>query len=554
MSPVSQKNNRSILYIDDDEAHGVLIKRHLKRMEYDVDLAQCGTDGLEMMRAGNYDLVLLDYHLPDYNCSDLIARLLEDTAFPIIVISAADAAGQAVETIHQGAADYLVKTADNSHLRILDASLKRALAQHQKVIAKKAAEEALYNQRTILRNVLDNIPHSVYWKNLNSIYQGCNMNFARSAELRNPDDIIGKSDEDMPWRNEAALFREGDRMVIQNGPRLNQEITYLHGDGLESTYLSSSLPLMDSMQKMRGIVSIFVDITDRKRTEEKLVQHSKELEEKNHQLEIKNEEIVRAQEQLIAQEKMASLGTMAAGIAHEIRNPLNFIQNLSSLSASHALEIKEILTPLEGKIGPELWEEISLLLEDISQNATVISRHGERAGRIVRSMMDLASGGTSQFVACPINSLVEEYVNLLYKGNRSATKVEVVVSLDPLLGHHQVVPQNIGRVIINLLNNAVDATFSRKEKEPKHKPKIHVRTSDEKDTFAIKVQDNGPGIPKDIRDKIFHPFFTTKPTGAGNSGLGLSISYDIVVNEHKGEFLVNTKDGEYTEFVLRLPK
>jgi len=268
-------------------------------------------------------------------------------------------------------------------------------------------------------------------------------------------------------------------------------------------------------------------------------------------LQEKNEEIIRTQGQLVHSEKMASLGELTAGIAHEIQNPLNFVTNFSELNTELILDLIE-------EIENQDWEEVKAIAEDIAGNEEKIKHHGKRADGIVKGMLTHSRTTNTTITTkepTNINQLADEYLRLAYHGLRAKDKsfnADFKMEPDDNLPEIKVVPQDIGRVLLNLINNAFHATSEKsKTSGDKYKPLVSVITQFENDTISIKVIDNGNGIPEDIKDKIFQPFFTTKPTGEG-TGLGLSLSYDII-KAHSGEVKVMSKDGEGTEFIIIIP-
>ncbi len=267
------------------------------------------------------------------------------------------------------------------------------------------------------------------------------------------------------------------------------------------------------------------------------------------------------QTQLIHAEKMASLGELTAGIAHEIQNPLNFVNNFSEVSKEMIEELKAERLKVKAERDEGLEEE---LLNDINENLQKIHHHGQRASNIVKGMLAHSRSGTSKKELTDINILVDEYLRLSYHGLRAKDKsfnADFKTDLDPALPKINVVPQDIGRVLLNLISNAFYAVdIKAKEGNDGYKPEMLVTTKviplpgGERGGLKevrITVQDNGPGIPAEIKDKIFQPFFTTKPTGSG-TGLGLSLSYDIV-KAHGGELKVETKEGIGSEFIIHLP-
>ena len=264
-----------------------------------------------------------------------------------------------------------------------------------------------------------------------------------------------------------------------------------------------------------------------------------------------------AQEQLVVQEKLASLGALTAGIAHEIKNPLNFVNNFADLSVDLMAELSEGLEKQKKVIPVDDYTEIAALIGDLCGNAKKISEHGKRADGIVRSMLLHSRGQTGERQLCDINSMLDEYVNLAYHGMRaqdSSFNVTIERAYGGDVGKIEVIAQDLSRVFLNLLNNACYAANDKiKKAGPSFAPVLSVRTVNLGDAVEVRIRDNGMGIPPELRDKIFNPFFTTKPTGQG-TGLGLSISHDIVVHGHGGQLEVETKPGEFTEFVVRLPR
>ena len=261
-------------------------------------------------------------------------------------------------------------------------------------------------------------------------------------------------------------------------------------------------------------------------------------------------ELENTQSQLIQSEKMASLGELTAGIAHEIQNPMNFINNFS-----------EVTTELVGEMCEELdkgdLEEAKDISKDIVQNMEKISHHGKRASSIVRGMLEHSRNNSGQKEFIDINVLADEYLRLAYHGLRAKDKsfnADFKTDLDETLPKVEIIPQDLGRVVLNIINNAFFAVTSIPEDErtEDYQPLVTVTTKNMGDQVLISIKDNGPGIPAEIKDKIFQPFFTTKPTGKG-TGLGLSLAYDIVTTGHGGALELNTSPGEGTEFVIYIP-
>ena len=262
-------------------------------------------------------------------------------------------------------------------------------------------------------------------------------------------------------------------------------------------------------------------------------------------------ELKATQAQLIQKEKLASLGELTAGIAHEIQNPLNFVNNFSEVSAELVSELEE--EQQKPDRDPDLEAE---LLSDLKQNLQKITHHGGRASSIVKGMLEHSRTATGERQPTDLNALTEEYLRLAYQGIRAKDKTfncELKTEFTPDLSKVDVVAQDIGRVLLNLYNNAFYAVQQRQRTTPpEYKPTVRVSTKQFDNQVEIRVFDNGTGIPDAVKAKIFQPFFTTKPTGEG-TGLGLSLSYDIVTKGHGGTLTVESVEGEGTEFVICLP-
>ena len=286
-----------------------------------------------------------------------------------------------------------------------------------------------------------------------------------------------------------------------------------------------------------------------------LYRSNKQKQQANKVLESTLNNLKSTQSQLIQSEKMASLGELTAGIAHEIQNPLNFVNNFSEVSGELVDEMKE-------EIEGGHMEDVNEIASDLKQNLEKINHHGKRASGIVKSMLEHSRTGDGSKELTDINKLADEYLRLSYHGLRAKDKsfnADFELDLDEKLPKVEVVPQDIGRVLLNLINNAFFAVSERAKNEGgEYKPTVILRTTYKspleggaKGGVEISVTDNGNGIPEQVRDKIFQPFFTTKPTGQG-TGLGLSMSYDIITKGHGGELRVESKTGLGSEFIIYL--
>lgn len=269
-----------------------------------------------------------------------------------------------------------------------------------------------------------------------------------------------------------------------------------------------------------------------------------------------NDKILRTRKQMVVQEKLASMGMLTAGIAHEIKNPLNFVNNFADLIKELTTELHEELDKLSGKLEEDHYSYFDSIISDLNSNAVAIHKHGSRANHIVQSMMNLARGEKGEWRQVDLNMLVEEYTNIAWHGRKrdADARIKLKTNFDANVGMVDIAGQDISRVIINLVNNALEAVQHKLNEEADFKPQVTVTTQNEGEEVHIMVADNGRGIPTEHQEKIFTPFFTTKPSGSGNIGLGLYICYDIVVHEHHGRLTVESEQGAYTRFHIRIPK
>ena len=282
-----------------------------------------------------------------------------------------------------------------------------------------------------------------------------------------------------------------------------------------------------------------------KEKEKLILQQNEMLEQK---VEERTRELKETQSQLVQREKMASLGELTAGIAHEIQNPLNFVNNFSEVNT-------ELIDEMKNELLAGNKQEAISIANDIKVNEQKINHHGKRADAIVKGMLHHSRSSTGQKELTDINALADEYLRLSYHGLRAKDKsfnATMETHFDPNLEKINIIQQDVGRVLLNLFTNAFySVTEKKKLQGDSYEPTVSVRTKKLTDKIEITVKDNGMGIPQKVLDKIFQPFFTTKPTGQG-TGLGLSLSYDII-KAHGGEIKVETKEGEFAEFVIELP-
>jgi signal transduction histidine kinase len=280
-----------------------------------------------------------------------------------------------------------------------------------------------------------------------------------------------------------------------------------------------------------------------------------ELRKRTHELSQSLDNLRTAQDRLIQTEKLASLGQLTAGIAHEIKNPLNFVNNFAALSAELTDELRDALKP--AVLNETLRSEVDELTGTLKDNLGKVVQHGKRADAIVKNMLLHSRSGSGEHRPIEINAIIDESLNLAYHGARAEKQgfsITLERDFDPAIGVADIYPQEITRVLLNLISNGFYAANRRAaEADGGFEPRLKATTRNLGDRIEIRIRDNGMGIAPDVREKMFNPFFTTKPAGEG-TGLGLSMSHDIVVKQHGGTIDVMTEPGSFTEFIITLPR
>jgi len=347
-----------------------------------------------------------------------------------------------------------------------------------------------------------------------------------------------------------SLFNREKTIAIQNLAFKEQEKQKeIEASRLKYQNRSKMYALLGGLVALLVIAFILLRNNRRRQKAFALLQKQKqEIDIQKAKVEQTLAELKSTQSQLIQSEKMASLGELTAGIAHEIQNPLNFVNNFSEVNT-------ELIDELEQEAGKGNLEEVKAIAKDIKENEEKINHHGKRADAIVKGMLQHSRTSSGQKELTDLNLLVDEYLRLAYHGLRAKDKsfnAKYETDFDKSIGKINIIPQDIGRVILNLINNAFYAVSEKhKQNIPRYEPAVSVSTNKTDGKIEIKVKDNGNGIPQKVMDKIFQPFFTTKPAGQG-TGLGLSLSYDII-KAHGGELKVETKENEGAEFIMQMP-
>lgn len=405
---------------------------------------------------------------------------------------------------------------------------------------KKLVEQQLENERLLLSSIMDTLPHAIFWKDRQSVYLGCNRAFAAHAELRAPHEIVGLTDNDLPWTAvEAAHYRSVDAEVMQSGkPILNLEESITGGD-CTKTILTSKVPLKDRDDRVFGILGIYHDVTEQKQMQMRLAQS----------------------------QKLESIGQLAAGIAHEINTPMQFVyDNIEFLSEcmSKLFEVVEAYQQnLCPQAAPKSWEERHREVRQATERcqydriqrqvpeAVNESLEGlRRVIHIVRAIKQFSHPGSAVKVPTDLNEGLRSAVTI--SRNQWKYVADLNLDLDPELPAVECLPGEINQVWLNLIVNAADAVAEKCASGAIQRGTISVRTRREGSDAVVEVEDNGVGIPEQFRQHVFVPFFTTKKIGQG-SGQGLPISYDVVVSKHGGSIDFSTVPGQGTVFTVRIP-
>ncbi len=437
-------------------------------------------------------------------------------------------------------------------------SLENARLYQQAQTALQESQKA----RHLLRLVIDNVPQTIFWKDRNSVYLGCNQNFAEMANVGSPKNIVGKTDYDLPWTEEEAnSYREYDRRIMESNQAELHIIETLQKDGETRWFDTSKIPLCDARCNVFGILGTTEDITERKLAEAALQQRTIDLENALRELQ-------QAQVQLVQSEKMSALGNLVAGIAHEINNPVGFIAGNIQPAQEYIQDLLNLLDLYQQKLpntDAEIESEIAAieldyLREDLPKLIDSMNLGIDRICSISTSLRTFSRADKDYKVLFNIHEGIDSTILILkhrFKGNDERPSIEVIKNygeLSPI----KCFPGQLNQVFMNILANAIDALESSNEGrsfgEIKKCPNRITITTEMKEREWVKIQiaDNGIGMTEEVKQRIFDHLFTTKGVGKG-TGLGLAIAHQIVVEKHGGTMNVNSVPGRGTEFTIELP-
>lgn len=596
-----------ILLVDDEPINLQVLANFLEPEKHRLTAANSGKGALSLLKERRFDLILLDIMMPHMSGFEVCRRVRETYApeeLPIVMLTARYQVSDVVRAYEVGANDYLVKPVSrdelmiriNTHLKLMNISRQLQETTQRLEEAGRKMEERLHS-RTLeiqernqeletLNDIVKTINEEVSLPRLLRSLVEEALNLVPDAEngfflIRDPEqdlfrfaviqgydlphaEVLGFSEEDIKQRFKVTDASEKAGVHIAVFSDEDQDKHFHEHLPRPACSLIMAVRVRDAVEGVlildkqtlgaEAFGDAELDRMDRLRAHAvSAVAKARMLE----QMRLKNQELVDRRRKMIMQEKMAYLTTLTTGIAHEIQNPLNFVNNFAAVAVDMSRELHETLRKSRKKMLGNTYDQVREILEDLEENAGMIYQYGKRADRIVRSMMIHNQEGLQDRRPTNLNAMLDEQYELVYHavyafGDR--LHIDLIREYDPAAELIEVVPQDIGRALLNLLSNALYAIDEKYVRQgPDYKPTLRLATAVTDETLTIEVEDNGPGIKAEHQDRVFTPFFTTKPSGKG-IGLGLSICFHIVVEGHGGELRLESEEGTYTRFIINLPR
>ncbi|MEH2439096.1 hybrid sensor histidine kinase/response regulator [Nostoc sp.] len=588
-NPVTNPFDNGIILIVDDVPNNLkVLSDTLANAGFEVAIATSGESALQQLEHTTVSLILLDVMMPGMDGFETCQRIKANAKtrnIPIIFITALSESVNKVTGFELGAIDYITKPFQQgevlarvrTHLKLNQLSqslearnteLQQLTEQLEQRVSERTQElfasiETLKQTQQLMRLVFDTIPYWVGWKDINSVYLGCNQSLADMLKLSSPDEIVGKTDYDLDFsKEECDWFLMWDRRVIESEQAEFHIIDrVLRADGQQVWLDTSKMPLRDVNGNVFGTLFVTKDITERQQAEEELKQQKQNLEQALAELQ-------HTQVQLVQSEKMSALGNLVAGVAHEINNPVGFLGGNIQPALDYIKDIFGLVDLYQQKYpnpDTEIQDEIEAIdldyiREDLPKLVGSMREGVKRIRDISTSLRTFSRADSDRPIACNIHDGIESTILILkhrLKASESRPEIQVIREYGQLALVECFAGQ-LNQVFINILANAIEAleesNIGRSFEEIQTNPNwitISTQASDSKQVI-ISIKDNGLGMSEEIKQKIFDHLFTTKSVGKG-TGLGLAIARQIIVEKHGGSITVNSTLGKGTEFVLEFP-